>query len=102
VDRQRRRDRRESSDPFGSRRHHRGRSARLPKKTARLLAKAKKALARNAIHVAEGLVRRIGERTDSFPIIGYLPDMPNCITAMGFGGSGRFTTKSHPKSFRRF
>jgi len=64
------------------------RARSLPRKTARLVAKAKKLIPGLEFTVSHQWTGAFGESEDGLPIIDRVPDMPNCIAVMGFGGNG--------------
>jgi glycine/D-amino acid oxidase-like deaminating enzyme len=64
------------------------RARSLPRKTARLASKAKRLLPDLDFTVSHQWTGAFGESADGLPIIDRVPDMPNCIAVMGFGGNG--------------
>ena len=64
------------------------RARSLPHKTARLVAKAKKLIPDLDFTVSKQWTGAFGESDDGLPIIDRVPDMPNCIAVLGFGGNG--------------
>jgi glycine/D-amino acid oxidase-like deaminating enzyme len=69
------------------------RARSLPHKTSRLLAKAKKLLPGLELSLSKAWSGAFGESADGLPIIDHVPDLPNCITVMGFGGNGTIYSK---------
>jgi glycine/D-amino acid oxidase-like deaminating enzyme len=65
---------------------HRARS--IPKKSARLVKKAKALIPGLELSVSHRWTGAFGESEDGLPIIDAVPDMPNCFAVMGFGGNG--------------
>lgn len=64
------------------------RARSLPRKTARLVAKAKALIPGLDFTVSRQWTGAFGESEDGLPIIDRVPDMPNCFVVMGFGGNG--------------
>jgi glycine/D-amino acid oxidase-like deaminating enzyme len=62
-------------------------------KTARLTAKAKKLIPGLDFTLSRQWTGAFGESDDGLPIIDRVPDMPNCIAVMGFGGNGTIYSK---------
>jgi glycine/D-amino acid oxidase-like deaminating enzyme len=57
-------------------------------KAARLIAKAKALVPGLDFTVSRQWTGAFGESDDGLPIIDRVPDMPNCIAVLGFGGNG--------------
>lgn len=64
------------------------RARSLPRKTARLVAKAKALVPGLDFSVSHQWTGAFGESEDGLPVIDRVPDMPNCLVVMGFGGNG--------------
>lgn len=64
------------------------RARSLAHKTARLLKKAKALIPGLDFTVSREWTGAFGESDDGLPIIDRVPDMPNCVTVLGFGGNG--------------
>jgi glycine/D-amino acid oxidase-like deaminating enzyme len=64
------------------------RARSLPRKTARLVAKAKALVPGLDFSVSHRWTGAFGESEDGLPVIDRVPDMPNCVVVMGFGGNG--------------
>jgi glycine/D-amino acid oxidase-like deaminating enzyme len=69
------------------------RARSIAHKTARLMAKAKKLIPDLAFTLSRQWTGAFGESDDGLPIIDHVPDMPNCIAVMGFGGNGTIYSK---------
>ena len=64
------------------------RARSIPKKSARLVKKAKTLIPGLELSVSHRWTGAFGESNDGLPIIDAVPDMPNCFAVMGFGGNG--------------
>jgi glycine/D-amino acid oxidase-like deaminating enzyme len=64
------------------------RARSLPRKVARLVAKAKRLIPDLDFTVSQTWTGAFGESEDGLPVIDRVPDMPNCVVVMGFGGNG--------------
>jgi len=62
-------------------------------KTARLMAKAKKLIPNLEFTLSRQWTGAFGESEDGLPVIDRVPDMPNCIAVLGFGGNGTIYSK---------
>jgi glycine/D-amino acid oxidase-like deaminating enzyme len=69
------------------------RARSMAHKTARLMAKTKKLIPGLDFTLARQWTGAFGESEDGLPIIDRVPDMPNCIAVMGFGGNGTIYSK---------
>ncbi|HEY7976841.1 MAG TPA: FAD-binding oxidoreductase [Rhizomicrobium sp.] len=69
------------------------RARSIAHKTARLVAKAKKLIPGLEFTLSRQWTGAFGESEDGLPIIDRVPDMPNCIAVMGFGGNGTIYSK---------
>jgi glycine/D-amino acid oxidase-like deaminating enzyme len=69
------------------------RARSMAHKTARLTAKAKKLIPELEFTLSRQWTGAFGESDDGLPIIDHIPDMPNCIAVMGFGGNGTIYSK---------
>lgn len=69
------------------------RARSIAHKTARLIAKAEKLIPGLEFTLSRQWTGAFGESEDGLPIIDRVPDMPNCIAVMGFGGNGTIYSK---------
>ena len=69
------------------------RARSMAHKTARLMAKAKKLVPYLEFTLSRQWTGAFGESDDGLPIIDRVPDMPNCLAVMGFGGNGTIYSK---------
>jgi glycine/D-amino acid oxidase-like deaminating enzyme len=69
------------------------RARSIAHKTARLIAKAEKLIPGLEFTLSRQWTGAFGESEDGLPIIDRVPDMPNCIAVMGFGGNGTISSK---------
>lgn len=69
------------------------RARSMAHKTARLMAKARKLIPDLDFALARQWTGAFGESEDGLPIIDHVPDMPNCIAVLGFGGNGTIYSK---------
>jgi glycine/D-amino acid oxidase-like deaminating enzyme len=69
------------------------RARSMPHKTARLMTKAKRLIPGLEFALSRQWTGAFGESEDGLPIIDRVPDMPNCIAVMGFGGNGTIYSK---------
>jgi glycine/D-amino acid oxidase-like deaminating enzyme len=64
------------------------RARSIPRKSARLAAKAKALIPGLELSLSHRWTGAFGESDDGLPIIDAVPGMPNCFAVMGFGGNG--------------
>ena len=69
------------------------RARSIAHKAARLIAKAKNLIPGLEFTHSRQWTGAFGESDDGLPIIDRVPDMPNCIAVMGFGGNGTVYSK---------
>jgi len=69
------------------------RARSMDRKTARLVSKAKKLVPGLEFALSRQWTGAFGESDDGLPIIDRVPDMPNCLAVMGFGGNGTIYSK---------
>ncbi|HEX4532669.1 MAG TPA: FAD-dependent oxidoreductase [Rhizomicrobium sp.] len=64
------------------------RARSIAHKSAKLIAKAEALLPGTKLSASYKWTGAFGESDDGLPIIDAVPDMPNCIAVLGFGGNG--------------
>lgn len=69
------------------------RARSMTHKSARLMAKAKKLIPDLEFTLSRQWTGAFGESENGLPIIDRVPDMPNCIAVLGFGGNGTIYSK---------
>ncbi|HEY8950924.1 MAG TPA: FAD-dependent oxidoreductase [Rhizomicrobium sp.] len=69
------------------------RARSMAHKTGRLMAKARKLIPDLAFMLSRQWTGAFGESEDGLPIVDHVPDMPNCVAVLGFGGNGTIYSK---------